>query len=255
MQCDADLPESLRFGRVEVSCEGWSRPGDPYVLKGDYDWFDWFNGGLIIAHRFLWARVSSRPSAKYLTRRKSKATFQMVPTCVTSINIIARLIPCIADTILSSIFATMWISLLLFFLYKVLRSCLSSRESTPRAPTTGSSFPSSRGWFPGGDPDSHAPPPPYSKTAPGPNAGAWQPGFWTGAALGGMGTYLMNRNNDRQRPPPRDAPPRARWDWEQTAASPRPSPRAGFGNMDRGEGSSNLGSMRSSTGYGGSRVR
>lgn len=29
-----DLPESLRFGRVEVSCEGWSRPGDPMVLKG-----------------------------------------------------------------------------------------------------------------------------------------------------------------------------------------------------------------------------
>jgi store-operated calcium entry-associated regulatory factor len=29
-----DLPESLRFGRVEVSCEGWSRPGDPMILKG-----------------------------------------------------------------------------------------------------------------------------------------------------------------------------------------------------------------------------
>jgi len=29
-----DLPDKLRFGRVEVSCEGWSKPGDPYVLKG-----------------------------------------------------------------------------------------------------------------------------------------------------------------------------------------------------------------------------
>lgn len=27
-------PSALRFGRVEVSCEGWSKPGDPYVLKG-----------------------------------------------------------------------------------------------------------------------------------------------------------------------------------------------------------------------------
>ena len=34
LQCEADLPDSLRFGKVEVSCEGWSRPGDPYVLKG-----------------------------------------------------------------------------------------------------------------------------------------------------------------------------------------------------------------------------
>ena len=33
-RCEADLPESLRFGKVEVSCEGWDGPGDSYVLKG-----------------------------------------------------------------------------------------------------------------------------------------------------------------------------------------------------------------------------
>jgi hypothetical protein len=33
-QCETDLPESLRLGRVQVSCEGWSGPGDTYVLKG-----------------------------------------------------------------------------------------------------------------------------------------------------------------------------------------------------------------------------
>ncbi|KIY44002.1 DUF1183-domain-containing protein [Fistulina hepatica ATCC 64428] len=33
-KCEADLPEALRMGRVEVSCEGWSGPGDPYVFKG-----------------------------------------------------------------------------------------------------------------------------------------------------------------------------------------------------------------------------
>lgn len=33
-QCEADLPDSLRFGKVEVSCEGWSGPGDPFVVKG-----------------------------------------------------------------------------------------------------------------------------------------------------------------------------------------------------------------------------
>ncbi|KAH7884305.1 hypothetical protein F5I97DRAFT_1888516 [Phlebopus sp. FC_14] len=33
-KCEADLPSSLRFGKVEVSCEGWSGPGDPYVMKG-----------------------------------------------------------------------------------------------------------------------------------------------------------------------------------------------------------------------------
>jgi hypothetical protein len=32
--CTAELPEWLKFGRVEVGCEGWSKPGDEYVLKG-----------------------------------------------------------------------------------------------------------------------------------------------------------------------------------------------------------------------------
>lgn len=34
LKCEADLPEKLRFGRIDVSCEGWSKAGDPYVLKG-----------------------------------------------------------------------------------------------------------------------------------------------------------------------------------------------------------------------------
>ena len=33
-QCEADLPEKLRFGRTDVSCEGWDYAGDSYVLKG-----------------------------------------------------------------------------------------------------------------------------------------------------------------------------------------------------------------------------
>ncbi|KAF8307348.1 DUF1183-domain-containing protein, partial [Clavulina sp. PMI_390] len=33
-KCEADLPNTLRFGKVTVSCEGWSGPGDDIVLKG-----------------------------------------------------------------------------------------------------------------------------------------------------------------------------------------------------------------------------
>lgn len=36
MQCDTDLPSSLRLGKVDVSCEGWSAPGDPNILQGMY---------------------------------------------------------------------------------------------------------------------------------------------------------------------------------------------------------------------------
>ncbi|CAE7206836.1 unnamed protein product [Rhizoctonia solani] len=35
-KCEADLPASLRFGKLHVSCEGWDRPGDPIL------WFKLF---------------------------------------------------------------------------------------------------------------------------------------------------------------------------------------------------------------------
>jgi hypothetical protein len=36
-KCDADLPEGMRFGKIDVSCEGWTRAGDSNVLQGKSD--------------------------------------------------------------------------------------------------------------------------------------------------------------------------------------------------------------------------
>lgn len=160
-----------------------------------------------------------------------------------------------------------WVGVLLFILYTFIKSCFEGRGTTaarrPRRPGPG---PGS-GWFPGtyrtDRPDGADAPPPYSKYAP--NAGSaqqpgWRPGFWTGAALGGLGTYLMS--DRRQAPPSTTA-----YDWErqrQGQGTSRPSPfsssyttqrRTGFSSDDRGEGPSNLGQMRRSTGIGGSSVR
>lgn len=33
-ECKTDMDNAYRFGRIEVSCEGYSHPNDPYVLKG-----------------------------------------------------------------------------------------------------------------------------------------------------------------------------------------------------------------------------
>ncbi|CAL1602429.1 unnamed protein product [Knipowitschia caucasica] len=33
-ECKTDMDNSLRFGRVEVSCEGFNHPSDPYILAG-----------------------------------------------------------------------------------------------------------------------------------------------------------------------------------------------------------------------------
>lgn len=32
--CSADIPRAFRLGRTDVSCEGYSKPTDPYILRG-----------------------------------------------------------------------------------------------------------------------------------------------------------------------------------------------------------------------------
>ena len=33
-ECKADMDNSYRFGKVEVYCEGYDYPEDPYILRG-----------------------------------------------------------------------------------------------------------------------------------------------------------------------------------------------------------------------------
>lgn len=33
-ECKTDMDNAYRFGRIEVSCEGYSHPADAYILKG-----------------------------------------------------------------------------------------------------------------------------------------------------------------------------------------------------------------------------
>ena len=166
----------------------------------------------------------------------------------------------------------LWIAVLAFILYGLLRSCFGRRpgSSTSRPPRRPGPTPGS-GWFSGGSrPAGADAPPPYTKYAPSSSSAApqepgWRPGFWTGAALGGLGTHLFNRRQDA---PTRTVYVDSRYDWERDgrpqSSSFRPSPfsssystqrRSTFESHDRGEGTSNLGQMRRSTGIGGSSVR
>ncbi|PPQ70300.1 hypothetical protein CVT26_014585 [Gymnopilus dilepis] len=241
-KCEADLPDSLRFGKVEVSCEGWSRPGDPYVLKGSCS---------------LEYRLVQVPDAL----RNGKTDSPLFS-------------PRSYDWP-SIIFTFLWLAVLAIILYSFFMSCFrNNNNTTPRAPRPPgyNSRPSTSssgggGWFPGGHHDD-SPPPPYSKSPPSQGQSgwsSWRPGFWTGAALGGLANHLWN-NNNRQR----NDPPRTRfYDWERLRPRPAPPPQAqsswsswgasrrssSWQSEDRGEGSSNLGSMRRSTGLGGTNVR
>lgn len=163
-----------------------------------------------------------------------------------------------------------WVAVLLFILYSFLKSCFEGRRpnGSTAAPRQGPG-PGS-GWFPRTNrddgPGGSDAPPPYTKYPRNPPTGAqqpgWRPGFWTGAALGGLGAHLFNRNQGRNA---RTAQDRVRYDWEQPLQnsfsrpsffSPGSTSRStSFRSDDRGEGPSDLGRMRRSTGMGGSNVR
>ncbi|KAH9930131.1 uncharacterized protein B0H18DRAFT_1147762 [Fomitopsis serialis] len=230
-KCEADLPEALRFGRVEVSCEGWSGPGDPYVVKGSCG----------LEYRLVQIPDALRRPEEH-HRHHSR---------------ILNWIGAARDNPSAAVFTIVWTACLLFILYSFINTQPSG--SRPRPPD------SAPGWFGsngGHSPGPNDPPPPYSKhpgSTPGVNpatGGGLNPGFWTGAALGGLGTYLLNRGQ-RERERERTYARPAAYDWEHDQlfrSSPSAAPgtsqwgsggafgrRAAFGSDDRGEGSSNLG--------------
>ena len=181
----------------------------------------------------------------------------------------------LADDPFKTLFVVLWTLFLFFVLYHILKSCFTRSRSAP-PPSRPASRPSGGGWFPGYRSDDTDPPPPYSRNHK-PSTSAftgWTPGFWTGLGLGGLGASMWGRWRD---PDPRVIPQRSFWDWERptswggwsTARQTAPPATASGGwfggagsgsrrtwsNDNRGEGTSNLGTMRSSSGWGGSSVR
>jgi len=215
-KCEADLPDSLRFGRVEVSCEGWSKPGDPYVLKGSCS----------LEYRLVQIPDSLRTSDSPIFGQKNYDWASIA-------------------------FWIFWFAFLALILYSVFLSCRNNRNSSvPHTPRRSSG---SNHWFPGDYYDNQSgPPPPYRKNPQdAPTWQNWRPGFWTGAAVGGLANHWWN--GPRTQAPIR----RTVYDWERPSFFGRSSGsnRQPTHDHDRDEGSSNLGSMRHSTGLGGSTVR
>ncbi|KAG7089536.1 hypothetical protein E1B28_011209 [Marasmius oreades] len=228
-KCEADLPEALRFGRVQVSCEGWSKPGDSYVLQNSCG----------LEYRLVEVpRVLRDSDSSYFPRGTPK-----------TINWSAIL------------FAIPWIAALIWILYGLCWKRTDPNNRSPRRRTGQAPGPSASNWFPGGYGDDRMdPPPPYSSSKHDAAQG-WRPGFWTGALAGGLADrYIFNNNRRDDTSGGRQS--RRMWDWERPATTSRqtgeirPVRRSWTSaTEDRGEGSSNLGTMRSSSGFGGSTVR
>ncbi|PLW08765.1 hypothetical protein PCANC_08104 [Puccinia coronata f. sp. avenae] len=125
-------------------------------------------------------------------------------------------------------------------------------------PSLDSFLPAPSGGGGGGGGGPADPPPPYTpqqppyKSAPS-SSEPWRPGFWTGVATG-SGASALFRSSQNRRNQPR----------EHNCNSPHGGPSTGFGSgaTYRGQGSSrdmddnsNLGRIRTSTGFGGTQNR
>lgn len=216
-KCEADLPSSLRFGRVEVSCEGWNGPGDPYVMKGSCS----LEYNLVQLPNTLYDDVDSSWSHFYTRPWFSNLDYSGI------------------------FFMFVWIVVLGIIIYSFIQPCLRRNRSDANH-VSPPSYPGDRQNRPGPDGSYYtSPPPPYTKDAGSGNSSQWQPGFWTGAALGALGNHLLNRPSESRE-----------YDWERERRLPGSLSRSRpVASQDRGEGSSNLGAMRTSVGYGGSSSR
>ncbi|KAI9635608.1 uncharacterized protein MKK02DRAFT_44300 [Dioszegia hungarica] len=256
-KCEADLPTGLRFGKVDVSCEGWERPGDSNILHGScgltYDLVR-IDGSL------------ERDDPPMLPRKPSKLfdnAFNLLFLAISGIILYSLI-----RNVMKSVYPR-WTPPALF----------GTGGPGPGGPGGGGGGGPGGGWGPGGGgwpgdcDDSPHPPPPYSKASstpqplPQPGQTGWAPGFFTGLAAGGVGAYLANRA--RGTPAPAAAAPqreRERGGWgtgtTQGVAGPGPSTAAmarnrgsrdgGLWGSDMGGGS---GDMRRATGFGSSSVR
>lgn len=276
-----------------MSCEGWSKPGDSYVLQGEWRspvcTQTLISSALGLGSCGLEYRLVEVPKTLRddYTGETSSCGSHLNSRFQASLFPERGLNPAAADKFLSTIFSILWISLLVFIAYNFIRHVLLSREwGSSRRPLTGNRGTGPRpwgpgfgggsggsGWFNGRDNRrrSPSPPPPYAKEGPSPQSQGGGPGFWTGVAAGGVGSYLFNRaTQPRQQSQPQPQPQPATWDWERPGMARssgwfgQSQPQSTFASRwgstsasddNRGEGSSNLGSMRTSTGYGGSQVR
>ncbi|EGG12632.1 uncharacterized protein MELLADRAFT_101065 [Melampsora larici-populina 98AG31] len=214
-KCEADLPSSIKLGRTEVSCEGFRNADDPYILEGSCG----------LTYTLKDAGFSSSHTRDGMS---------------------------LEGFLFWALFAIVGI----FIIYPLLRSLFSTALRPVSRYFPGSfggsgggggggggggwgwgNRPGSRFWG-GGRPSD--PPPPYSPRNPPPPKtsggadGPWRPGFWTGLLAGTAATSGLFGGRGFEAP-------RAMY--------------RGQGSSRDMDDSSNMGPIRSSTGFGGTRNR
>ncbi|EYC33987.1 hypothetical protein Y032_0001g19 [Ancylostoma ceylanicum] len=224
-KCSADMPQEYEFGQVTVTCEGYSYPEDPYILKGSC--------GLEYDLEY----ADTAYARKDVSRSRTKSSWWSWFTHENIANAVVALF-------------------ILYVMYSMFfaNTTREGPRTPPRYGWFGGGFDGGPG-YPGGHPPPSAPPPPPSyedtmgyKSAyhSAPSSSGSGPGFWTGAGLGALGGYLFGRNA---------APSAPSYGFAQ--AQPTVNERfmrdTGFDDSHADQPSTS--EMHESTGYGGTRRR
>jgi len=221
-ECKAELDDAVKFGKIEVNCEGYSYPEDPYVLQGscglEYT-LDYTRKGNNQPYADSGNYRNNDGSNYYYSENRSSSGFGTV----------------IAFFILVGV------------IFLMLRVCCSpnvNNHAVPSGPAPSAPYmgPGNYG-MPGSYPDSsNGSSPPYSSSyssAP-PSSG---PGFWSGLTAGGLLGYMFR---PRHYGPSYYQPGPSSW-FRPSYGGASHAPSMSFG--------SGGGGSRTSSGFGGTKRR
>lgn len=231
-ECKTDMDNAYRFGTVEVVCEGYDYPDDPYVLKGScgleytldltkeghqkqqYGHHDYYGDNSHYNHKSSYSTPGKRST--------------------------------LGDIIILAIIG--------IIIYSIYRTCLHNQVggSTDDDSSGPGSYPNRRSWFGfggGGGYGGGAPPPgfrpdymPDDSCSGHRSSSGSGAGFWTGAATGGILGYILgNRGNQ--------------YHTGYTARPSYPSYDPFGGTSGGSSGDSSSSGTRTASGFGGTRRR
>ncbi|KAG0054608.1 Store-operated calcium entry-associated regulatory factor [Gryganskiella cystojenkinii] len=197
-KCQADLPETIRFGELDVYCEGYSHPDDPYVLKGSCG----LEYNLVYTNIHHLSGKGDFVSSFHGKQWSSKVKKQ---------------------PLIDTIYFWTWVGVVGMILFFMVKSCFEQnnqdRHHDPPPPYRAGGGSGPHGGSGGGGDgggggggnnwgsnwgfgrrDNYPPPPDYKPTNSSSSTGGYQPGFWSGLGLGAGAAYLAaNANRDRRR--------------------------------------------------------
>jgi SOCE-associated regulatory factor of calcium homoeostasis len=193
------LPSNIEFGDIEVSCEGYDFPEDPFILVNSC--------GL---EYNLYYKNAPTPKVSYDDQRyfptsKPKCKYPSIYVKAKGLMSLISLLQNIAsmpsgfDAIVSKIFSLISLGVLITVAWSIFQTCTGRRA---RGGSGGFGSGSPWPWF-GGDDNSGGGGggyPPYGKRGRGTYQApmGMSPGFLTGLGLGGLGAYMMNRPRQEQ---------------------------------------------------------